>query len=255
MNSFFERIDDEMLERYSRQIIIDEIAEKGQLTLKNSSVLIVGLGGLGSPASLYLAASGVGRIGLCDYDQVELANLQRQIIYTDEDIGRSKVFSAVERLSGLNSNIKIETFSQRLTPDNIDQMISSYDIILDACDNFETRSILNEICVKQRKILISAALTRFEGQITVFATHLGTPCYHCLYPQRDVPNHISRCDLVGVFSPIAGLLGVLMASEALKMLLNIGTHLCSRLLLVDLYGLRFEHINVKPDPNCHICRY
>ncbi len=252
--SSFSTIDDHMLERYSRQMIMEEFSHQGQLKLSKSSVLIIGLGGLGGVASYYLAGAGVGQIGLVDFDQVDLSNLHRQIIHSSEDINRLKTASASEKLTALNPSVNIQTYSENFTSDNAHQLIDTYDIILDASDNFTTRYLINEMCIQLQKPMVSASLVQFEGQISCFAPHLGTPCYACLYPIATTPEHVARCDLVGVFGPTAGILGVMMANEALKIISGIGKPLYSKLLLANTYDMRFEHFTIPVNANCSACK-
>ncbi|MEM7073022.1 MAG: HesA/MoeB/ThiF family protein [Pseudomonadota bacterium] len=247
-------LDDTNLLRYSRQIIMEEIDETGQLRLGDASVLVVGIGGIGGPACLYLAGAGVGRIGLVDFDQVDLSNLQRQIIYGDDDLGRPKTAAALERMEALNDQINIVPHHTRLDHNNAEQLVKAYDLVIDASDNFATRLVLNRACIAMERPMISAALSRFEGQIGIFAPALGAPCYACLYPMAELPDNLSRCDLVGVFGPIAGMLGACAAGEAIKLVLKIGTSLAGSLMLIDLLDLRIQKMWVQPREDCQTCQ-
>ena len=249
-------LDDAELERYARHVILEEIGEEGQARLLASSVLVVGAGGLGSPALLYLAAAGVGRIGVVDADRVDVTNLQRQVLHSTDELGLAKVDSARDRLLALNPAIRIETHRLRLGPDNADTLLGSYDLILDGSDNFTTRYLVNDACTRLRKPLVSAALVRFEGQIATFkpwAEPGVLPCYRCVYPAPPDPDLVPRCDTVGVLGPVAGVMGAMQAVEAIKELLGLGTSLAGRLLLYSALDATTRTIRVKADPDCPCC--
>ena len=241
------------IQRYSRHILLPEIGGTGQVRLRNSSVLIVGAGGLGSPVACYLAAAGVGRIGIIDHDRVELSNLQRQILHTTDRVGMSKAVSARQTLEALNPEICIETHETRLTGDNVADLVSRYDLVCDGCDNFETRYLVNAACVQHRKTLVSAAVLRFDGQLSTFRPHLGGPCYECLFPRTGADGSAPSCGDAGIFGAVTGVLGTLQATEALKELLNLGESLSGRLLLWDALATRFTTITIPKDPDCPVC--
>lgn len=241
------------IQRYSRHILLPEVGGIGQMALKGASVLIIGAGGLGSPTALYLAAAGVGRIGLVDDDVVELSNLQRQILHATADVGRRKIDSARATLEALNPGIVVETYPQRLDATTAEGLISQYDLVCDGCDNFATRYVVNAACVKTRKVLVSAAVQRFEGQLSTFRPWRGGPCYHCLYPQTDGEASGLSCGEAGVFGAVTGVMGTLQATEALKELLNIGQSMAGRLLMWDALRTRFTTIMLDADPNCPVC--
>lgn len=249
-------LSDDELERYARHVIMEEIGEEGQARLLASSVLVVGAGGLGSPALLYLAAAGIGRIGVVDADAVDVTNLQRQILHSTEEIGVAKVASARDRLEALNPTIRIDAHRLRLGPDNAEQVLAPYDLILDGSDNFTTRYLMNETCLKLKKPLVSAALVRFEGQLATFKPWADPgvlPCYRCIYPAPPDPNLVPRCDTVGVLGPVAGVMGAMQAVEVIKELLGIGQSLAGRLLLYSALDATTRTIRVKADPQCPCC--
>lgn len=237
--------------RYSRQILLPEIGEEGQQTLLDSTILLTGLGGLGSPSAMYLAASGIGHLILADFDQVELSNLQRQIIHHTNDIGKDKVESAKTKMLAINPNVKITTLTD-LNEDNIDKWVKACDVVLDGTDNFESRFKINQACVIQHTPLISAAVIRFEGQLSVFKGHeKNQPCYQCLYPSTG--NNDENCVDNGILAPVAGMLGSLQALQALKVILNLGEQLTGKLMLVDALDLSFKTIQLNKDKHCPIC--
>lgn len=249
-------LDDAELERYARHVIMEEIGEEGQARLLAASVLVVGAGGLGSPALLYLAAAGVGRIGVVDADRVDVTNLQRQVLHSTEELGLAKVDSARDRLLALNPTIRVETHRLRLGEQNADALLAGYDLILDGSDNFTTRYLVNAVCTRLRKPLVSAALVRFEGQIATFKPWADPgvlPCYRCLYPAPPDPDLVPRCDTVGVLGPVAGVMGAMQAVEAIKELLGLGTSLAGRLLLYSALDATTRTIRVKADPDCPCC--
>lgn len=243
--------DNELL-RYSRQILLPQIDVDGQLRLKNSRVLIVGLGGLGAPVALYLAAAGVGELHLADFDTVDLTNLQRQIIHDSQSVGVSKVDSAIARLTALNPDVKLVAHRQALDADSLDAAVAAVDLVLDCCDNFGTREAVNAACVASKKPLVSGAAIRLEGQLSVFDPRREeSPCYHCLYGHGSEAE--LTCSEAGVVGPLVGLVGSLQALEALKLLAGFGEPLVGRLLLIDALGTRFRELRVKRDPQCAVC--
>lgn len=250
MNNF--DLTEEQIKRYSRQIILSQIGGKGQKKLLSSSVLIVGTGGLGSPSGYYLAAAGVGRIGFVDFDVVDISNLQRQILHNTSRIGMPKTESAKETLKLLNPDVNVITHQERLGPKNIMGIINGYDLILEASDNFPTRYLLNDACVMSKKINISAAVLRLEGQITVFKPGDG-PCYRCLYPEPPPAGAIPSCQEAGVLGVIPGILGVVQALEAIKIILGVGHPLIGRLLLLHGLSTNFKEVKIKKNPDCPIC--
>ncbi|MEP9317377.1 molybdopterin-synthase adenylyltransferase MoeB [Pseudomonas sp. LABIM340] len=243
--------DNELL-RYSRQILLPQIDVDGQLRLKDSRVLIVGLGGLGAPVALYLAAAGVGELHLADFDTVDLTNLQRQIIHGTDSVGVGKVDSAIARLTALNPDVKLVAHRQALDVDSLDAAVAGVDLVLDCCDNFGTREAVNAACVAAQKPLVSGAAIRLEGQLSVFDPRREeSPCYHCLYGHGSEAE--LTCSEAGVVGPLVGLVGSLQALEALKLLAGFGEPLVGRLLLIDALGTRFRELRVKRDPQCAVC--
>ena len=243
---------DEELLRYSRQILLAQVDIDGQLRLKDSRALIVGLGGLGSPVALYLAAAGVGTLHLADFDTVDLTNLQRQIIHDGASVGLPKVDSALARLRAINPDITLVAHRQALDEDSLAEAVAAVDLVLDCCDNFTTREAVNAACVKAGKPLVSGAAIRLEGQLSVFDPRRPeSPCYHCLYGHGSEAE--LTCSEAGVVGPLVGLVGSLQALEALKLLAGFGEPLVGRLLLVDALGSRFRELRVKRDPACAVC--
>ncbi|WP_313464415.1 MULTISPECIES: molybdopterin-synthase adenylyltransferase MoeB [Pseudomonas] len=243
--------DNELL-RYSRQILLPQIDVDGQLRLKDSRVLIVGLGGLGAPVALYLAAAGVGELHLADFDTVDLTNLQRQIIHDSQSVGVSKVDSAIARLTAINPDVKLVAHRQALDADSLDAAVAAVDLVLDCCDNFGTREAVNAACVAAKKPLVSGAAIRLEGQLSVFDPRREeSPCYHCLYGHGSEAE--LTCSEAGVVGPLVGMVGSLQALEALKLLAGFGEPLVGRLLLIDALGSRFRELRVKRDPQCAVC--
>jgi len=243
-------MDDEILSRYSRHILLPAIDVAGQQKLLASRVLVIGLGGLGSPLAMYLASSGVGHLTLVDHDRVELTNLQRQIIHDTGSIGSDKVISAAQRLRAINPGVVVETVSYKLAGEALLTAVRATDIVVDGSDNFATRYAVNAACVAAGKPLVSGAVVRFEGQITVIAP--GGPCYRCLYPESDEPGE--PCATFGVLAPAAGVIGSLMAVETLKLLMGIGTSLAGRLLLYDALRAEWREVKMRKDPACPVCR-
>jgi molybdopterin/thiamine biosynthesis adenylyltransferase/rhodanese-related sulfurtransferase len=242
--------------RYGRQIILSEIGEAGQLKLAAAKLLIVGAGGLGSPSALYLAAAGVGQIGIVDDDRVDESNLQRQVLHTQARVGRSKVQSAVETLGALNPGIRVDAIEQRISSANVDALVGAYDLILDGSDNLPTRYLLSDAAVKHGKALVYGAVERFVGQVSVF--HPGSargqaPCYRCLFPEPPSADQAPNCAEVGVLGVVPGIIGLLQANEVLKLLLGIGKPLIGRLLLLDALGASTREIRLSADPACPVC--
>lgn len=239
-------------QRYSRQLLLPEVGLQGQERLKASSVLIVGAGGLGSPISMYLAAAGVGRIGLVDHDVVELTNLQRQIIHGTPQIGERKVLSARDRLLDINPEVEVVVFDEPFTSENAEQISKPFDLLIDASDNFPTRYLINDLCVLTGKANVSGSVSRFDGQVSVFWAEKG-PCYRCLFPDPPPVGLIPSCAEGGVLGLLPGTVGTLQATEAIKLLLGIGTPLIGTLLIYDALDMRFEMVKLKKNPECKVC--
>ncbi|MBB6253540.1 HesA/MoeB/ThiF family protein [Nitrospirillum iridis] len=246
---------DSQIERYSRHIILKEVGGEGQARLLAGSVLVVGAGGLGAPLLLYLAAAGVGRIGIVDDDTVDLSNLQRQVVHDMASVGQAKVDSAAARLRAINPDVVVEVHRTRLGPGNVRDLIAAYDIVADGSDNFATRFLLNDACYLVGRTLVSAAMLRFDGQISTFKAHLGAPhpCYRCVFPEPPPPGLVPSCSEAGVLGALAGTVGSLQALEVLKELLGIGDSLSGRLMLYDALAASFRTVRVKPDPDCPLC--
>jgi len=242
---------DEIL-RYSRHLIMPEVGMEGQLKLKQAKVLLIGAGGLGAPLGLYLAAAGVGKLGLVDFDVVDFTNLQRQIIHSTETVGQPKLQSAKNRLSGLNPHIEIETYETALSSKNALDLFRDYDIVADGTDNFPTRYLVNDACVLLGKPNVYGSIFRFEGQASVFATKEG-PCYRCLYPEPPPPGLVPSCAEGGVLGILPGLIGVVQATEVVKLILGNGNSLAGRLLLYDALEMKFRELKLRKDPECPIC--
>ena len=239
--------------RYSRHLLIPGVGTEGQLRLKNASVLMIGTGGLGCPAALYLAAAGVGRIGLIDPDTVDASNLQRQILHGESWIGKPKLDSASARLREINPHITIDLHPVRFTPDNAIELAEDYDILLDGSDNFPTRFLANDTAFFLKKPLIYGAIHRFEGQASVFAPHLGGPCYRCLLPELPAPGSVPSCAEAGVLGVLPGIIGSLQAMEAIKLILNIGKPPLGKLTIYDALNSSFRSITLRRDPSCRLC--
>jgi molybdopterin-synthase adenylyltransferase len=248
-------LNEEQFERYARHLILDEVGEEGQLRLLSSRVLVVGAGGLGSPLLLYLAAAGVGTIGIIDSDRVDLTNLQRQIVHATDRVGALKVESARAALAAVNPGVWVETHPERLATENAEAVIRRYDLVADGSDNFATRYLLTDLCCRLEKPLIAAALSPFEGQISTFRPYLGPghPCYRCLFREPPPPDLVPRCETAGILGAIAGVLGTLQAVEVLKELLGIGESLDGMLLMYDALRARFHSIRIGKDPHCPTC--
>jgi molybdopterin/thiamine biosynthesis adenylyltransferase/rhodanese-related sulfurtransferase len=245
-------LEHEEILRYSRHLLMPEVGLEGQRKLKASSILVIGTGGLGSPVSMYLAAAGVGRIGLVDYDVVDMTNLQRQIVHGTSTLGERKVFSARDRLMDLNPSIQIDTYDQPFTSENAFQISEPYDLIIDGTDNFPTRYLTNDVCVMTGKPNVYGSVFRFEGQVSVFWAEKG-PCYRCLFPEPPPPGLIPSCADAGVFGVLPGTIGTLQATEALKLLLGIGEPLIGRLLLYDALAMSLDELRLKKNPKCKVC--
>jgi adenylyltransferase/sulfurtransferase len=246
-------MDDAQLLRYSRQMLLPQIDAQGQFRLLGSSVLIIGLGGLGSPAAMYLAAAGVGHILINDFDTVDLSNLQRQIAFDSEDIGRAKTAACYDRLHRLNPDVTIEMLPCRLAGPSLREKIRGVDVVLDCSDNFETRFAINAACVEMGKPLVTGAVIRFEGQLAVFTPgSADQPCYNCLYPLHGETDE--SCVRNGVVAPLPGIIGSMQALETIKLLLGIGEPARGRLLLFDALRMQWQEIKVAPDPRCPTCR-
>ena len=242
----------EQAQRYSRHLLIPEIGERGQLQLLASKVLLIGAGGLGSPAALYLAAAGVGTLGIVDSDVVDATNLQRQILHNTERLGRSKVDSARETINALNPDVQVRGYEERLTAANIDRIIAGYDVIVDGADNFPTRYLVNDASVKHRIPVVHGSIYRFEGQVTVFKPFDG-PCYRCLFHQPPPPELAPSCAEAGVLGVLPGIIGSIQANEAIKLLLGIGEPLIGRYLLYDALDETFREVKLRRDPDCPVC--
>ncbi len=245
-------LSDEEIGRYARHLILPEVGPDGQRKLKASRVLIVGAGGLGSPAALYLAAAGVGTIGLVDFDVVDASNLHRQVLYGTEDVGRRKLDAAADRLRSANPNVRVVPFEERLTSQNAMAIVRDFDVVADGTDNFPTRYLVNDACVLAGKPNVYASVFRFEGQASVFWAEKG-PCYRCLYAQPPPPGLVPSCAEGGVLGILPGLLGLMQATETLKLLLGVGEPLIGRLVLVDALSMRFRDLKIKKDPACVVC--
>jgi adenylyltransferase/sulfurtransferase len=249
------KLTEEQIKRYERHIILPEVGSKGQEKLLNSKVLVIGTGGLGSPAILYLAAAGVGTIGIVDFDVVDLSNLQRQIIHSTERVGTPKVESARKTVEMLNPDVKVITYNTRISKENIMDIIKDYDVVLDGTDNFPTRFLINDACYFAGKPLVSAAILRFEGQISVFDFRMKeqSPCYRCLFPEPPSPGLVPSAREAGILGSIAGIMGCIQATEAIKVILGIGEPLVGKLLVMDALSMDFRKVKLRKDPNCPLC--
>lgn len=246
-------MNDDQLLRYSRHILLREIDVPGQQSIIDARVLVIGAGGLGSPVLLYLAASGVGQITVCDDDNVDIGNLQRQIAHRSDAIGRNKAESAATAMRAINPGIDVRVLTRRLAGAALVAQVASADVVIDASDNFATRHAVNRACVKHRKPLVSGAAIGFDGQVTVFdQRHAGSPCYHCLYPDAGSSDEV-RCAENGVFSPLVGIIGAVQAAETLKLLSGAGEPLNGRLLLLDVLSMQWRSIRLQKDPGCPVC--
>ena len=246
-------MDDRQRLRYSRHLLLNEFGEEAQERLLRAHALVIGAGGLGSAALMYLASSGIGRITVCDGDRVELTNLQRQIVHRLDSIGQPKAASAAATLAALNPDIQVEPLEERVTPERMAALVRGADVVLDCSDNFATRHALNRACVAARKPLVSGAGIRFDGQVTVFDLRsAGSACYHCLFAE-DAAATEERCAVMGVFAPLVGIIGTLQAAEAIKLVAGIGETLSGRLLLFDALASRWHEVRFARDPNCAVC--
>ena len=239
--------------RYSRHLTMPEVGIDGQRRLKAAHVLCIGAGGLGSPAALYLAAAGVGTIGIVDFDDVDLSNLQRQILHGTKDIGRSKLESARDRLRDANPNIEVELHECRFSSENASELVARYDLVVDGSDNFPTRYLSNDVCVFARRPNIYGSIFRFDGQSSVFAPHLGGPCYRCLFPEPPAPGTIPNCAEAGVLGVLPGIIGMVQAIEAIKLILGVGEPLIGRLLHFEALKMKFRELKLRRDPQCPVC--
>jgi molybdopterin/thiamine biosynthesis adenylyltransferase/rhodanese-related sulfurtransferase len=249
-------VDQDFQERYARHLLLPEIGARGQRRLQAAQVLLVGAGGLGSPSGIYLAAAGVGQLRIADDDHVERSNLQRQILHDNDDVGRPKVSSAHDRLTALNPDVAVDAIEERVTSDNVERLLAEVDVVIDGADNFPARYLLNDACVKLGIPLVYGAVHRFEGQVSVFdaGRHRGqVPCYRCLFPQPPSPESAPNCAEAGVLGVLPGVIGLLQATEAIKLILGIGEPLRGRLLQFDALAMRFHETRLNPDPDCGLC--
>ena len=249
------RFEESQIERYARHIILEEVGGQGQAKLLESKVLVIGAGGLGSPLLLYLAAAGVGTLGIVDDDRVSLSNLQRQVIHTNNSLGAPKVESAERAIKAINPDVAVISHQERLTAKNALDLISTYDLVADGSDNFETRFLINDVCYLARKTLVSAAILRFDGQLSTFKAYEGDhhPCYRCIFREPPPPGLIPSCAEGGILGAVAGSMGSLQSTEVLKELLAIGESLSGTLLIYDALGATFRNVRVKPDSTCPLC--
>jgi molybdopterin/thiamine biosynthesis adenylyltransferase/rhodanese-related sulfurtransferase len=245
-------LSNEEILRYSRHLIMPEVGMEGQQKLKAARVLCIGAGGLGSPLALYLAAAGVGTLGIVDFDVVDFTNLQRQVIHTTADVGRKKLQSAAAKITAINPYVQVNTFETLLTSENALELFRDFDLVVDGTDNFPTRYLVNDACVLSGKPNVYASIFRFEGQASVFATEAG-PCYRCLYPEPPPPGLVPSCAEGGVLGILPGLLGIIQATEAIKLILGAGEPLIGRLLLVDALGMKFRELRLRKNPECPVC--
>jgi len=243
---------DEQIERYSRHIMLPEVGGSGQQKMLEARVLLLGAGGLGSPAAYYLAAAGIGNLGIVDFDQVDLSNLQRQIIHSTERIGMLKTESAKKTIQALNPDVNVTLYNEKMDSSNIMSLIKDYDYVVDGSDNFPTRYLVNDACVMKNKTLIHGSIYRFEGQVTVFKPGDG-PCYRCLYPEPPPPGMVPNCQEGGVLGVLAGVIGNLQVVEVLKLVLGIGKPLVGKLLIYDALNTEFRNLRLRKDTNCPIC--
>ena len=247
------QLNNDEIRRYSRHLILPEVGMAGQKKIRSTSVLCIGAGGLGSPIAMYLAAAGIGKLGIVDFDTVDYSNLQRQILHTDADVGRSKAESAKETIAGINPNVEVVLHNTRITSQNAFDLIRPYDIVVDGTDNFPTRYLTNDACVLLKKPNVYGSIFRFEGQASVFAPELGGPCYRCLYPEPPPPGMVPSCAEGGVLGVLPGIIGCIQATEILKLALGTGTTLVGRLLLFDALEMKFRELKLRRDPECPVC--
>lgn len=243
----------EEIRRYSRHLILPEVGLAGQRKIRNTSVLCIGAGGLGSPIAMYLAAAGIGRLGIVDFDTVDYSNLQRQILHSDADVGTSKADSAKVAIQALNPNVQVDLHKTRITADNAFDLIRPYDIVVDGTDNFPTRYLTNDACVLLKKPNVYGSIFRFEGQASVFAPHFGGPCYRCLYPEPPPPGMVPSCAEGGVLGVLPGIIGCIQATEILKLALGKGSTLIGRLMLFNALDMKFRELKLRKDPKCPVC--
>jgi molybdopterin/thiamine biosynthesis adenylyltransferase len=248
-------LSDDELERYARHIVLREVGGVGQARLKAARVLVIGAGGLGSPLILYLAAAGVGTLGIVDFDRVSLSNLQRQIAHRTADVGRAKTESARDAAQAINPETTLELHPVRLDASNALDLISRYDVVADGSDNFDTRFLVNDASYLAKKTLVSAAVTEFDGQLSTYKAHAGNdfPCYRCLFPEPPPPGTAPSCSETGILGAAAGVMGTLQALEVLKEILSLGESLAGRLLIYEALSTRFRTVRVRPDPQCPLC--
>lgn len=252
-NKMKERQDQDFYQRYQRQIILSEVGEKGQKALLDAKVLIIGIGGLGCPVAQYLAAAGIGHLGLIDGDIVDVTNLHRQILFNVHDSGQKKVYAAKEKLLSYNPLIHIDTYDQKFTSKNAREIVQKYDIIVDCTDNFPTRYLVNDVCVLEKKPYIYSSIFQFEGQITVFNETEESPCYRCLFPEPPEPNMIPNCAEAGVIGVLPGVLGLAQANEVIKMILKIGSSLSGQLSTYDALASEWNNYKIKKNEDCLVC--
>ena len=246
-------LNNDEIRRYSRHLILPEVGLAGQKRIKATSVLCIGAGGLGSPIAMYLAAAGIGKIGIVDFDTVDFSNLQRQILHTDADVGRSKAESAKETIRGINPHCEVVIHNTRISSENALDLIRPYDIVVDGTDNFPTRYLTNDACVILKKPNVYGSIFRFEGQASVFAPHLGGPCYRCLYPEPPPPGMVPSCAEGGVLGVLPGIIGCIQATEILKLAIGKGNLLVGRLLLFNALDMKFRELKLRRDPACPVC--
>lgn len=246
-------LNNDEIRRYSRHLILPEVGLAGQKKIKATKVLCIGAGGLGSPIAMYLAAAGIGKIGIVDFDTVDFSNLQRQIIHGTEDVGRPKAESAKETIGSINPNVEVVIHNTRISSENALDLIAPYDIVVDGTDNFPTRYLTNDACVLLKKPNVYGSIFRFEGQASVFAPHLGGPCYRCLYPEPPPPGMVPSCAEGGVLGVLPGIIGCIQTNEILKLALGKGTSLVGRLMLFNALDMKFRELKLRRDPSCPIC--
>ncbi|MEQ8734117.1 MAG: molybdopterin-synthase adenylyltransferase MoeB [Rhodospirillaceae bacterium] len=253
MNDISPPLTEDQIERYARHIRLKDVGMAGQAKLLAAKVLVVGAGGLGSPLIQYLAAAGVGTLGIVDDDTVDASNLQRQVLHATAHLGRSKVDSAMIGAQAINPDVNIIPHLTRLTSDNAREIIQNYDIVADGSDNFETRFLINDTCFAEKKTLVSGAVIRFDGQLSTYKPHDGGPCYRCLYPEPPPPEDVWTCEQAGILGAVAGVVGTLQATEVLKEILGIGLGMAGRLLIYDALDVSTRIVKVNPDPHCSLC--
>jgi adenylyltransferase/sulfurtransferase len=247
------QLNNDEIRRYSRHLILPEVGMAGQKKMRSTSVLCIGAGGLGSPIAMYLAAAGIGKIGIVDFDTVDYSNLQRQILHTDADVGRPKTESAKETINALNPHVEVVIHNTRLSSANALEIIRPYDIVVDGTDNFPTRYLTNDACVLLKKPNVYGSIFRFDGQASVFAPELGGPCYRCLYPEPPPPGMVPSCAEGGVLGVLPGIIGCIQATEIIKLALGKGDSLVGRLLLFDALKMKFQELKLRRDPQCPVC--